>query len=108
MYFDYFEMLSGEPLFVNGVGHIRSPLLRDICPHSGIGYKTYNLYLNFLSWEKDQLLKYDQFMKYRGASKLDREQFCVFDIATLLKQTREIYRGALSFFIVENIPTFTA
>ena len=103
MYFDYFDMLSGEPLWLEGVGHIKSPLLRDICPSSGIGYKQYNLYLNFLSWEKKHLLKYDKLMQYRGASKLDREQFEVFDIATLLKQTRELYRGVLSFFIVENI-----
>jgi hypothetical protein len=96
-------MLSGEPLLLQGVGHIKSPILRDICPYSGIGYKKYNLYLSFLSWEKERLLKYDQLMQYRGASKLNREQFRVFDIATLLKQTRELCRGALSFFIVENI-----
>ena len=103
MYFDYFDMLSGEPLLLQGVGHIKSPLLRDICPSSGIGYRKYHLYLNFLSWEKEHLLKYDQLMQYRGASKLNREQFGVFDIATLLKPTRELYRGVLSFFIVEDI-----
>lgn len=103
MYFDYFDMLSGEPIFLQGVGHIKSPLLRDICPASGIGYRQYNLYINFLSWDKEHLLKYDQIMKYRGASKLNREQLEVFDIATLLKQTRELYRGVLSFFIVEDI-----
>ena len=103
MYFDYFDMLSGEPILFHGVGHIKSPILRDICPYSGIGYPKYNLYLSFLSWDKERLLKYDKLMQYRGASKLDREQFNVFDIATLLRQTRELCRGVLSFFIVEDI-----
>ena len=103
MYFDYFDMLSGEPILLRGVGHIRSPLLRDICPSNGIGYKQYNLHLNFMSWGKEHLLKYDQLMQYRGASMLDREQLNAFDVATLLKPTRELYRGVLSFFIVEHI-----
>ena len=103
MYFDYFDMLSGEPLRVQGVGHIKSPYLRDICPASGIGYRAYNLFLHFLSWDKEDLLKYDQLMEYRGASKLNRECFSTFDIATLLPQTRELCRGVLSFFITENI-----
>lgn len=103
MYFDYFDMLSGEPVLLQGIGHIKSPSLRDICPSSGIGYRGYNLYLNFLSWDKEHLLQYDQIMQYRGASKLDREQFNVFDVATLLKQTRELYRGVLSFFMVEEV-----
>lgn len=103
MFFDYFDMLSGEPIYVDGVGSIKSPLLRDIFPSSGIGHQKYNLYLNFLSWEKKHLLKYAAMMQYRGASKLDREEFVFFDIATLLKQTRELCRGVLSFFIAEDI-----
>ena len=103
MYFDYFDMLSGEPMLLKGVGHIKSPTLRDICTSGGIGYKKYNLYLNFLSWDKERLLKYDQFMKYSGASKLNREQLNVFDVSTLLKQTRELCRGVLSFFISEEV-----
>lgn len=88
---------------MDGVGHLMSPTLRSISPSSGIGYRAYNLYLNLLSWDKEQLLKYDQFMKYRGAEKLRREQLNVFDVATLLNQTRELYRGVLSFFIVEKL-----
>lgn len=103
MYFDYFDMLSGDPLPLNGVGHIKSPSLRDIGSAYGIGYRNYNIYLNFLSWEKERLLEYDRIMQYKGAEKLNREQFEFFDIATLLKQTRELYRGVLSFFIVEDV-----
>ena len=103
MYFDYFEMLSGEPIPVNGVGHIKSPSLRDIFPTSGIGYKGYNLYLNVLTWDKERLLKYIQILRNKDSSKLDRENFLFFDIATLLEPTRELCRGMLSFFMVEQI-----
>jgi hypothetical protein len=101
--FDYFDMLSGEPIYLQGVGHLRSPLLYELRPTSGIGYRAYNLYLNFLSWDKEHLLKYDQLMQYRGASKLNRGVFNAFDVATLLEQTRELCRGVLSFFMVENL-----
>lgn len=103
MLFDYFDMLSGEPIYVQEVGHIRSPQLRELCPKSGIGYRVYNLYLNFLSWDKEQLLKYDQLMQFRGATRLNRECFNAFDVATLLPYTRELYRGVLSFFMVEDL-----
>lgn len=103
MRFDYFDMLSGEPVYVQGIGHIRSPFLHELRPHNGIGYRAYNLYLNFLSWDKEHLLKYDQLMQYRGASKLNRDALNVFDVATLLKQTREFCRGVLSFFMVEDL-----
>ena len=103
MRFDYFDMLSGEPIYLQGVGHLRSPLLHELRPMSGIGYRAYNLYLNFLSWDKEHLLKYDQLMQFRGASKLNRAALNVFDVATLLKQTREFCRGVLSFFMVEDL-----
>lgn len=103
MRFDYFDMLSGEPIYLQGVGHIRSPLLNDIKPNTGIGYRTYNLYLNFLTWDKEHLLKYDRLMQFRGAGKLNRECFNFFDIAILLPQTREFCRGILSFFMVEDL-----
>lgn len=103
MRFDYFDMLSGEAIYVKGVGHLRSPLLTELRPASGIGYRGYNLYLNILSWDKDHLLKYDQLMQFRGANKLNRECFCTFDVATLLPQTRELCRGALSFFMLEEL-----
>lgn len=103
MRFDYFDMLSGEPIYLQGVGHLRSPRLSELRPHSGIGYRAYNLYLNLLTWDKEHLLKYDQFMQFRGASKLNKDVLNVFDTATLLGQTRELCRGVLSFFMVEDL-----
>lgn len=103
MRFDYFDMLSGDPIFLQGVGHIRSPLLRELHPTNGIGFKSYNLYLNFLTWDKEHLLKYDQLMQYKGAHRLNRKCFNTFDVATLLPQTRELCRVVLSFFMLEDL-----
>lgn len=103
MRFDYFDMLSGDPIYLQGVGHLRSPLLHELRPMGGIGYKAYNLYLNILSWDKEHLLQYDQLMQYRGAHRLNRKCFNAFDVATLLPQTRELCRGVLSFFMVEEL-----
>lgn len=103
MRFDYFDMLSGEPIYLQDVGHLRSPKLSELRPTSGIGYRAYNLYLNLLTWDKEHLLKYDQLMQFRGASKLNRDVLNVFDVATLLTQTREFCRGVLSFFMVEDL-----
>ena len=103
MIFEYFDMLSGDPIPVEGIGTMRSPKLRDLCPSSGVGYKVYNLYLNFLSWDKEQLLKYDDIMHFRGSNKLHHNALNMFDVVTLLKQTRELCRAALSFFILEKM-----
>ncbi len=103
MRFDYFDMLSGEPILLQRVGHLRSPLLSELRPTSGVGYRAYNLYLNVLSWSKEQLLKYDQLMQYRGVNKLNQKCFNTFDVATLLPQTRELCRGVLSFFMAEDL-----
>lgn len=103
MRFDYFDMLSGEPVYLRGVGHLRSPLLHELRPASGIGYGAYNLYLNFLSWDKEHLLKYGQIMQLKNVSMLNRDSFNTFDVTTLLAQTRELCRGVLSFFMTEDL-----
>lgn len=104
MRFDYFDMLSGRPIPFNGVGHIRSPQIKEVCPTSGIGYSNYNLYLNFLSWDKETFLKYDKLLHIRGADMLAAATtLTLFDVVTLLPQTRELCRETLSFFIAEDL-----
>lgn len=103
MYFNYFEMLTGDAIYVDGVGHLRSPRVSELKPTSGIGYAAYNIYLNFLSWDKEHLLKYVQMMQYRGVDKLKNPKLTTFDVVTLLPQTRELCRGVLSFFMLEEL-----
>lgn len=105
MKFDYFDMLSGQPITVPGIGKIRSPKLSEICPASGAGYSEYNIYLNFLAWGKDGLLKYDKLINPRGAAALEKalDKLSTFDVATLLPQTRAQYLLVLDFFMDNTI-----
>lgn len=104
MYFDYFEALSGEPIRVDGVGHLRSPLVKDLYPLSGIGQEAYHFYLAFLSWDKDAIVKYDKLAGLRGAEKIaSTKALSAFDAVTLLKPTRELCGEILSFFMLEDL-----
>lgn len=97
-------MLSGEPIFVKGIGHIRSPFLRELRPFSGIGYDIYSLYLNFLSWDKEEIIKYDKLIGLRGVDKVAQEDaLLTFDVITIFEPTREFCREVLSFFMPENL-----
>ena len=70
MKFAYEDLISGDSIPVDGVGHIRSPLLRELKPTQGIGTWTYGLYLNLLVWEKDDLIK---FMKISSGKYYQRQ-----------------------------------
>lgn len=100
---DYFDMLSGFPIYIDGVGHIKSPLLKDLCPPDGLGNKGYNLYLNVLSWDKEAVIKYNMALQIRGAEKLNRKELQTFDVITFFDYTRELIIRVLSFFMLENL-----
>lgn len=103
MFFDYFDMLSGGVVYMNGVGHLRSPWLHELKPTTGLGQQGYNLYLNILSWDKAHVLKYGRLMNYRGIDKLDRDELIAYDVITLIPAMRELCRGVLSFFMLEEM-----
>lgn len=104
MKLSYEDLISGDSIPVDGVGHIRSPLLRELKPTQGIGMWTYNLYLNFLSWEKEDLIK---FMKASTGKQLkalgNADKLSVFDVATLLEPIRQLLQEAMAFFIDEEL-----
>lgn len=104
MKFSYEDLISGDSIPVDGVGHIRSPLLRELKPTQGIGMWTYNLYLNILSWEKDDIIK---FMKVSSGKQLKslngKDELNAFDVATLLDQPRQLLQNAMAFFIDEDL-----
>lgn len=102
MKLDYFDMLSGVPIYIPGIGHIKSPILRDICPDKA-GIKTYILYINFLSWDKDELINFDKMMHFGGSGLLFKDELSMFDIVTLVPETRDLCSKMLSFFMSEKI-----
>ena len=101
MLFDYFDALSGEAVYLSGVGHIRSPLVKELYPHSGLSNRGYKFFLSVLLWDKEDFLRYGTMMELRGVDKLSNPKLSAFDVATLLPQTREFCREILSFFMLE-------
>ncbi len=104
MKFTYEDLISGDSIPVDGIGHIRSPKLRELKPTQGIGMWTYNLYLNILSWQKEDIIKFIKISRGKQLKSLDsRDKLNAFDVVTLLEQPRQLLRDAMGFFIDEEL-----
>lgn len=103
MKFSYEDLISGDSLPVDGVGHIHSPLLKELKPTQGIGMWTYNLYLNILSWGKEDLVKFLRVSMARPLKALEETRLNAFDVATIFDSVRELLQNAMAFFMDENI-----
>ena len=104
MKFTYEDLLCGEPIFVEGIGHFRSPKIKELNPTTGIGYRQYYTYINILSWDKSDLLeiiKKESEVQYTLLNK--KENFNTFDIITLFPYLLGIVKSAFEFFIYEVI-----
>ena len=100
---EYFDLLSGEPVLLEGVGHVRSPKIRELFSSNQMGMYLYRLYVSFLTWDKEDVVKYDLLSGIKSAEKLLREDLSVFDAITIIPLTREFAMRVLSFFITETI-----
>lgn len=104
MKLEYADLLSGDSIFIEGLGHVHSPHLRDLKPSIGIGNFRYKLFLNFFAWDKEQFLKYAKVISLRGLSAFEgKENLEVFDVMTIIPVTREMLHKAASFFVDEKI-----
>lgn len=102
MKLSYEALISGDIIFVEGVGNFRPPVVKDLKP-TGIGLWTYNLYLNVLSWEKEDFLNQVRTVTKKEYKPLDNDKVTVFDAMTLLANWRELLRESMAFFIMEDI-----
>ena len=104
MKFNYEDLISGDSIPVTGVGHIRSPLLSELKPTQGIGAWRYNLYLNVLIWDKEELINFMRLSTGRKLKAFDKaEKLTAFDVVTLLDSPRKLLQDAMAFFMDENI-----
>lgn len=106
MKFAYEDLISGDPIPVQGVGHVRSPFLWELKPTKGVGYWRYNLFMNLMSWEKGEFLVFLDSLgaigkKSRAA--LENPKVEVFDLLRAIESLREMLRQAMSFFMTENL-----
>lgn len=105
MKLEYADLIGGDAIPIENVGHIRSPLLSELKPTTGIGWSNYMFYLNLLAWNKEQLLQYAKLSSLKGLRAFEDKlaQLEYFDIITLLPMIREVLEKALSFFMLEKL-----
>lgn len=104
MKISYEDLISGDNIFVNGVGHLRQPRLKELNPCEGIGMWNYHLYLNVLLWDKQQCLSVMRLLTKRRLAKLEEnEQITTFDTMVIIDQARELLLNAMAFFMQEKL-----
>ena len=103
MKFSYADLIAGDSIPVNGVGHFKSPKLWQLMPTKGIGTWVYNFYLNILSWDKEDVLKFISGIGMSTKALETREELTTFDIIVLVGNLKELLREAMAFFMDENL-----
>lgn len=91
----YEDLQYPDPILVKGIGHIRSPKLKELSPAGEYGWGTYSLFLYFLKAGIKQL---------RESLKIEiPEDAEIFDVITQNEDLRELYLEAFSFFMSEQV-----
>lgn len=104
MKFSYEDLISGDSIFVSGIGHFRSPLLKELKPTQGIGTWTYNLYIGLMAWDKEEVIKFMKITTGRRLSKLENnDKLTIFDVITLIDEPRKLLQNAIAFFVDEEV-----
>ena len=89
----YDDLLTGDDITLTGVGHFRSPKMREMFPTTGIGWLRYETYLQLLRGSKEEICK------LFGIAGTDAD---LFDMI-LYSDLGEAYAEALSFFMRETV-----
>jgi len=123
MKIDYFTLLSYEPIYLKGVGSVKSPLLSDIAKITMAAYSFYlsvllmdiDTYYDLLNDEtkvksyfskmsdedKSLVLKVKQ--EYESIDELERSKICFYDLMIFDPKVRNDVLTALSFFFEEEV-----
>lgn len=104
MKFTYEDLISGDSILVSGVGHFRSPLLKELKPTQGIGTWKYNLYIGLMAWDKTEVVKFLKVSTGRSLRKLEEnDKLSLFDVMTIIDEPRMLLQDAMAFFVDEKI-----
>lgn len=100
--YNYFDLLSSEPIKLQNVGSVVSPTLRNISSIGG--YDTYQYYLTILLLDlKKYLIIIGKPEQYELISEEDKLKINIFDLLTLNEQSCLLLQNVLNFFIKENV-----
>lgn len=101
MKLDYFDLLSPYPIYINNVGGVISPTLKDIFK---IGKKTYQYYLLMVSMDaKTYFSLINQNTLYEEMSDAQKTELSVFDLLISTEDLRKQLTIAYNFFIYEDV-----
>ena len=101
MQLDEFELLCDEPIYIEGVGKIKIPTLRDI---RKISYKTYEMLCGYLSVDLNKYIDITGLREqYNNLNSQDKAINTLYNLIICNKEFREIYYIIFSFFISENL-----
>lgn len=101
MKYNYFDLLSPEPMKLQNIGSIVSPTLRSISSIGG--YDTYQYYLSILLLDlKTYLNMIGKSEQYDLISDQDKLKFNIFDL-TPYEQFCSLLQDILNFFIKEDV-----
>ncbi|MDR2277372.1 MAG: hypothetical protein LBE23_05895 [Vagococcus sp.] len=93
MKLDYFDLIDNSPFYVEGIGNLKPPKLKDI---KNIKYKTYQLYLSFI------VVTYEQYVAME--KNIDTSLYKSFyELIINNRSLIDIYLEVFSFFISDSI-----
>lgn len=95
------DLLSPEPIYIQGLGNVQSPTLRKIAK---LTFAEYNLYINMLSLNKDKLINLMNMQEDYDKTPEDiKSQITLYDIMISKQEIINIYVKVFSFFIIDNV-----
>ena len=98
---NYFELISPDPIYIQNVGGILSPKLKDI---SRIGINTYQFYLNIILMDlKTYFTMVNQSEQFESLSDEYKENLSVYDLLISEEENAKLLQNALDFFIAETV-----
>ena len=101
MKLEYFDLLSPEPIYIQKVGGILSPKLRDI---AHIGINTYQYYLTILLLDvKSYFSMINQQEQFELLPEKDKIQMNIFDLLNIDNNLINLLQTVLNFFIKEDV-----
>ena len=102
MRLEYFDLLSPAPIYIQKVGGIISPKLKDISSIGGIN--VYQYYLAILSMDsKTYFSMVNKQEQFELLSDEEKSQINIFDLIGLNKDILNSFQEALNFFIEEDV-----
>lgn len=94
----YFELISPYPIYINGIGYVKSPKLSDI--FSGCGVDEYYLYLYLFTCSPSDYLGEKLYQSMPNEFKNEITQF---DLYLSNKNTFNALFNAIKLFVVGNV-----